>query len=423
MFPTSINGTQQLRYTKLTSWTKILLTILILCWKQAKSQICDTEITTWQTLINAIEEPYNHGIIFLCPFVISDNACPADEIGYQIKENDHIQLLCEPSDMGHSQCTIDCPGIHFEILSYGGLVLDGITLRGSRKSAIRIQSNGSLMTINSVFEDNINSFGNGAAINALFNSKMIIEDTRFQKNKGLSGGAIYLQGNTFLKGSTFFNNTATSGGGGAVYVGANGKTSLSGNSFVGNDAFLFGPVVFDAEGGVTVQGKNSGCGNNGSINCNGISALINGTEQCDDFFTDCIAPTFSPTTFLSESPTLILSKPPSKMPSLDPRGANYFLPSSSPDSMSPTGKSLTGFSRHSISPNPLSQPYLHSSEPSSAPLTFPFQSPMLSSTRPSNKTISYCTWYLCNGIIESSSWCNQEKTRCVDSCGGIWCVE
>jgi len=424
MLFTDKQRTQQLNSAGPLSWTKFFLIILTqCCWRQVKSQICDTQITTWQTLIDAIEEPYNHGIVFLCPFIISGDECPIDERGYQVKENDHIQLLCEPSDMGHSECTIDCPGIHFEILPRGALVLDGVTLRGSENSAVRIQSNGSLMTINSVFEDNINSFGNGAAINAFKDSEIIIEYTRFKNNEGLSGGAIYLQGNAFMKGSIFLDNKAIGAGGGAIYVGANGKTSLTENMFAGNSALLFGPAVFDAEGGVTVKGENSGCGNNGSINCSGVSALINGTEQCDNFILDCIAPTSSPTTFPSESPIILSSKPPSTTPSLSPSRAVYFFPSITPDSMSPTRKSSTRFSRTPISPNPSSRPSLSPVKLSSAPSLYPSQSPTLSSTHASKEPISYCTWGSCDGIVESSYWCNQGRERCVNSCGGTWCVE
>jgi len=411
-------------------------------WIQVKSQICDTQISTWETLVNAINKPSNHGIVFLCPFDISSVDCPKNEIGYQVRENDHIQLLCEPSNMGHSQCTVDCPGIHFEILPYGALVLDGITLRGSENNAIRIQSQGNLMTINSFFENNINRFGNGGAINAFKNSEMIIEYTRFQNNEGLSGGSIYLQGNAFMKGSIFLDNMASSGGGGAIYVGADGKTSLTENSFVGNDALLFGPAVFDAEGGVSIQGENSGCANIGSINCDGVSNLIDGMEHCDDFNMDCMAPTSSPTHFssatlfpssspshkpsqkpsneplISEFPTLQSSKKPSAVSSSFPSHEISAIPTTSP-----SRKSSTRFSMNPVSSSPstllpveLSSSSLihHSKSPSSLPLNSLTSSP---------ESMTYCTWGSCNGIIRSSFWCNHNKERCVDSCGGKWCVE
>jgi len=330
--------------------------------------ICDTEITTWATLIDAIE---NIGIIFLCPFVISGDDCPgADEIGYRVKDNDQIQLLCEPSNTGDSLCTIDCPGIHFEILPFGTLILDGITLRGSQNTAIRIKSYGALEALNSAFEDNVNNSGNGGAINAEKNSRMAIEYTRFQKNEGISGGAIYLRGSAFMKGSIFLDNKA-SGGGGSIYVGPSAKTSLTENLFSGNKALIYGPAVFDAEGGIIILGENSGCGNNNGgsfpIDCNGVSSLPRGGmgEQCATFALDCIVPTPLPSTtsFPSSSPSRS-SKPsfhpsesPSSLPSLSSTKPSIH-PSESPSSL-PSSSSTKPSIRLSEYPSSSTAPSVH----------------------------------------------------------------
>lgn len=300
------------------------------------------------------------------------------------------------------------------------------------------------MTINSFFEDNINKIGNGGAINAFKNSEMIIEYSRFQNNEGLSGGSIYLQGNAFMKGSIFLDNWASNGGGGAIYVGADGKISLTENSFAGNNALLFGPAVFDAEGGITVQGRNSGCDNTGSINCDGVSILINGMEHCDNFNIDCVAPTSPPTYF--SSTTLLPSSSPSHKPSQRPSNKPFILespmvqyskdPSTLPSSsssdefstiptISPSRKSSTRFS---INPVSSTQPTLSPVEFSSSPSIYHYNSPTpliitQSHSSSSSMSITYCTWGSCNGIIRSSFWCNFNRERCVNSCSGKWCVE
>jgi len=353
------------------NWTtKLLLILLVQCslLQVVKSSICDTDIETWESLINAIEEPNNGGIIFPCPFTISGKGCPVNNVGYQVESM--VELLCEPSGVDHSLCTIDCPGTHFEILSGGSLVLDGITLRGSENSAIRMYGKGSLLTINSVFENNTNNIGNGGAINAFQDSIVNIDSTRFQNNEGQRGGAIYLQGSAFIRGSVFLTNTAFDGGGGAIYVGRNGKTSLANNIFVRNNALLYGAAVFDAEGGITIQGKNTGCGNIGSINCNGVSRLLSGMEQCDDFnilLDNC--PTSSPTTML-------------------PSSKNSLFPSSLP-SQKPNIKF------NDITPIP--------SSPTNLPSDTLFPSYLPSSQKPSTNNISATPSYMFNDLVPTSS--------------------
>jgi hypothetical protein len=116
-------------------------------------QLCDTEVSTWIELVEAIDQ--NAGIVFLCPFTIQGEGCSSDTGGLQVKPNNHIELLCEPSfsaASGQPGCVIDCPGTHFDIFANGSLLLDGITLRGSTNSAVRIQSRGSFVTYNAIFE-------------------------------------------------------------------------------------------------------------------------------------------------------------------------------------------------------------------------------------------------------------------------------
>lgn len=362
-------------------FARFLVVTSILQRQQVRSQFCDVHVTTWDSLIHAINE--NSGIVFLCPFNINGDKCPTDTKGYEVQENSRIQLLCEPSYIRDSEsaCVIDCPGTHFEILPNGSLVLDGITHRGATTSAIRIQSEGSLTLINSVLENNYKRFGNGGAINAMQNSIMDIEFTRFQNNQGLYGGAIFHFGGAFITGSTFLDNKASDGGGGAIYTGSGQASVLTDNIFAGNEASLFGPAVFDGTGAVTSQGENSGCENLGPIDCDGVSSFVDGVQICQTFSTSCIAPTSSPT-----APTSLPSMSPSSEPSKTPSALPSGVPSSSPS----TKPSPQPSAYPSISPS-----FLPSATPSLIPSNVPSSLPSLlhssfptATSEPSNRPSS-----------------------------------
>jgi len=263
--------------------TFFLVLLLQQFFSLTNGQICDTEITSWDDLLQQIEN--NYGFVFLCPFEISGSECPNEP--YTIPENHHVELICETSHdirnpCANSLCTIDCPNTHFEIEHGGSLVLDGVRLSGSEDTAVRVKEGGFLVTYCSIFENNRNEFNNGGAIFAYQQSRVRLIDTHFRNNKGLNGGAIYHQGIIYLDGSNFEENVAEMGGG-AMYTGPDGTSTMMMNTFAFNHANLFGPAVFDA-GITTTQQRNIGCQNTGSsINCDGVSALIGGRELCNTF--------------------------------------------------------------------------------------------------------------------------------------------
>ena len=351
---------------------------------QSQSGVCDTTPRSWDDLLAAIE--MYGGILFLCPFTISGDGCPSDTNGYPVTSE--VYLLCEQSYDGNVQrgCVIDCPGTHFDVLPSGLLFLDGVTMRGSTATSVRVRDRGSLTVYNSVFERNFNDDGNGGAINAKKNSVMEINFSRFQNNRGNNGGGIFQLGDAHLKGSVFLDNEASEGGGGAIYTGSDASSTLNQNMFAGNQASLFGPAVFDNSGAVSLQEENIACGNaftGASTGCDGISSLHSGVETCEEFTVECITPTSSPTASLSSLPTTAPSAHPSVAPSSSPISSPSRRPSSQPShqpSSSPIfSPSLVPSADPSISPS--DQPSLHSSV-SPTVTTGPSQQPSRSPSEP-----------------------------------------
>ena len=129
------------------------------------SYLCEYLVdNTWESFRDLVETNVG-GIVILCPFSISGEDCPAiEEVGYTVPSWTNLYVMCEPlysasppqsstGNGGSTGCILDCPGTHFSVAEYASLALDGITLKGSRNSSIWVQSNGSLTTFNTFFEE------------------------------------------------------------------------------------------------------------------------------------------------------------------------------------------------------------------------------------------------------------------------------
>mmetsp|Transcript_7839 Transcript_7839/g.8678 ORF Transcript_7839/g.8678 Transcript_7839/m.8678 type:complete len:361 (-) Transcript_7839:156-1238(-) len=273
--------------TVITKKIHYLLSVILLLLSHRtiiNAQICDTpQINTWKNLTDQID--LNDGFVMLCPFTIKGSACPSSP--YVVKANHHVELMCEPSydardPCGNSSCVIDCPSTHFVVEEHASLTLDGVKLSGSENTAVRVKENGYLVTYCTQFENNRNKYNNGGAIFAHHDSRVRLIDTHFERNEGQNGGAIFHQGIIYLDGSNFEDNKANAGGG-AMYTGQDGRSTMIMNTFAFNHAGLFGPAVFDAGMNVSQQ-RNLGCQNTGNgINCDGVSALVKGRVLCDTF--------------------------------------------------------------------------------------------------------------------------------------------
>lgn len=323
-----------------------------------RAQLCEVlHEESWQGLEEIIELSFDFAI--LCPFHISGDGCPSKSYKVTVP---NLYLLCEPLLVGNQikGCVIDCPGLQFDVQNKGALTLDGMTLKGATRSAVRVKSRGTLTTINSIFESNHNDLGNGGAIDARVDSVVSIINTKFQDNKGLNGGAIYHLGEAAVSGSEFYNNEATNGGGGAIFSGSNSKTSLRRCTFAGNKAIYYGPAVFDGTDTMTSSDKNSGCGNTfsgSSTGCNGVSSLQNGAAICSEFDDLCIPPTSSPTgpplgpsILPSTRSTRLPTTPPSSPPATHPTETPTVVPTRKPSSNLTPTPSITG--RPTLSPTP-----------------------------------------------------------------------
>ncbi len=377
----------------------------------AAAQLCETVGgNSWSGLTDALDRSY--GFAILCPFHISGNGCPQDEKGYKVKEAE-LYIMCDSMsqslDGGESVCLIDCPGAHFTVMPGSSLTLDGITLKGSKSSAIQVKPQGYLTTYNSVFAHNRRDSGNGAAIDAAERSNLSLMYSRFENNQALNGGAVYHLGAAVVSGSSFIDNHATvsvcrksgidftstanssqishnnlleqNGGGGAIFSGAQARMDLSENLFAGNEATFFGPALFDGSPEAqSHQERNSACdntiGGNSNVKCNGIYSIENGVGSCETFDDECIAPTAAPTASPSEVPSFSHTNKPSAQPSLPPTVAPTTSPTTSLPSSSPSLRPTSAPSK-SVGPS-MSPSDDSSSTPSFSPTTLPTAVPTTS---------------------------------------------
>lgn len=122
----------------------------------AKGQFCVSFDNTWAGLVTTIRDSGRFAL--LCPFEISGNGCPLpgqEEEGLVVPEGADISIVCDPSQYGfdlESACVINCSGRHFTVRPNSKLTLDRMTMMGSMDSSIKVQSQGEVSVINSIFE-------------------------------------------------------------------------------------------------------------------------------------------------------------------------------------------------------------------------------------------------------------------------------
>jgi len=336
--------------------------LLLVVWTtRVRGRFCD-ELSepTWNALIEVIE--FSGGFVTLCPFVIEGDGCPSSK-GLDVI-NQNLDLICDRE--GDEECRIDCPGRHFTIYDGSTLILDRMTLASSRETSVRVMDKGTLVVINSNFDDNRHPSGNGGAIHATAFSQIEILHSNFNRNAALNGGAIYNLGVANLQGCVMEKNNATNGNGGALSVGQGAKTKVDSMTFRGNYAAFYGPAIFDGSG-QTESWKNSACENvNGNgITCNGRFSFA--TTTCEEYDITCtLSPTAEPSTRPSSAPTAVPSGSPTQSPSgsIGPSS----LPSSQPSiSLAPS---------EAPSSPPTTTPSLRPSNgPTSNPSSIPSSSP------------------------------------------------
>lgn len=154
--------------------------------------------------------------------------------------------------------------VYGEALLTGSIVKNNTATSGG---AIYV-SKGTLSLVNVTFTENAAS-ENGGAIYLLAGAKIVDENSTFTGNTAVNGGAIYVEsteenqtvgGEYSATGVSFMENTATSGGG-AIYVGINGKAIIGTATFTSNkvsllstaeDGNYFGGAIAVFDGQLTV---------------------------------------------------------------------------------------------------------------------------------------------------------------------------
>tara|TARA_B110001450_G_scaffold253481_1_gene277008 strand:- start:437 stop:1729 length:1293 start_codon:yes stop_codon:yes gene_type:complete len=117
-------------------------------------------------------------------------------------------------------------------------------------------SNGSLTITGCVFENNTSS-DKGGAIVAGNSVNVNISGSLFNGNSATRGGAIAVTGNGvdfILDTSTFVNNTVSSNGGGALYLGGNNANSSITNTTIFNNSVTYTSLNQSTGGGIRIEG-------------------------------------------------------------------------------------------------------------------------------------------------------------------------
>ncbi|MCP4810510.1 MAG: hypothetical protein GY913_09370 [Proteobacteria bacterium] len=119
----------------------------------------------------------------------------------------------------------------------------------SHGGGIAMQFYADLVITDSVFEDNV-AGSNGGGIYSYYTAHVTVSTSTFSGNSGTSGGAIlhypYESGgwNLVATDSTFTNNTATDGHGGALYTAWADAAELTGSTFEDNAASNYGGSLY-----------------------------------------------------------------------------------------------------------------------------------------------------------------------------------
>jgi hypothetical protein len=114
---------------------------------------------TWAGFAQAVVESSAYGLTVLCPFEISGDRCPSQDLypdGFVVDGQSDIFISCDPFLYGYNintECVIDCPGRHFTVLQSSSLTLERMILSGATDSSIKVEEDGLVTVINSIFKE------------------------------------------------------------------------------------------------------------------------------------------------------------------------------------------------------------------------------------------------------------------------------
>ena len=210
--------------TKSNMGRRVLFFYCCLLWSGTTALLCDhlPGPGDFDSLKEAVAN--SQGLLILCPFEIRDDGCSETGLGLLVKPNTEVTILCQKDvliqkdgfpeknvgeDEGIAGCVINCPHNHFAVATNGTLFLDGMTLSGSKTSAVYIEPGGRLEAYESTFYNNRNPSGNGAAIHASERATLLAHQCDFNNNTALNGGAIYSEGGSQIVDCNFVDNKST----------------------------------------------------------------------------------------------------------------------------------------------------------------------------------------------------------------------
>jgi len=317
------------------------------------------DIDSWETLIHHIDST-KATTIMLCPFSI--NHAGTMESGYHITKND-LTVICMKRNKD-DKCEVLGSARHFNIKAKE-VAFVGIDFADSNHGAILVGKRArNFSVISCRFFNNDRTEGDdkdGGAI-AVYDPKeqvkemkqLFITHSHFEQNRARNGGAISIPyGGVSLYSSTFTNNIAKGGKGGAACI--NWVKIMSNCEFRENESDDLGPAIFSISNSSLELGQNNyACSNLQSSSlekgyseraCDGISSE---TRSCSKLSQICEVPSSYPSTL----PSIVPSNYPIAKPSYTPTSQPSLKPSDYP-SLNPTSEPSTSYAPSTICAMPI----------------------------------------------------------------------
>lgn len=162
------------------------------------------------------------------------------------------------------------------------LTLESITLRNAATSldtnstlnAGAINADSAVLTLRDVVIEDCSAQGHGGGVYATDGSQVLIENSRFQRVTGGTGGALHTRtSDVTIIASVFDDNHALTSNAGAFYFqGSDTSAHIEGTSFTGNSGSASGGGIYHFGGALTIT--DSIFEANECINCNGGAIAI-----------------------------------------------------------------------------------------------------------------------------------------------------
>lgn len=173
------------------------------------------------------------------------DAVAAAKTGDVIKGTPGVYEIYSTIDIGHRYMPIEPWSVN-KTVTITSLNSQSVIFKGDSRRIFFVDIGSDLTLKNLIFEGANLKYGDGGAVENMYDSNLTIENCTFKNLSADRGGAIFVWGNTTIKDSKFINNKGKLGG--AIFV--LGSSSVSGSfivdnvEFINNTATSFGGALY-----------------------------------------------------------------------------------------------------------------------------------------------------------------------------------